>query len=396
MERLQNWFYKNILKVSTQFKRYLWQEINWESRFIIVIGARGVGKTTMLLQYIKENLPINEKTIYASLDDIYFSNHSIIDFVEEFVKNGGENLILDEVQKYVNWSRELKNIYDNFLDLKIILSGSSTIEILKSEGDLSRRALYYHMQGMSFREYLNFTENTSFERYTLEDITAKNITISMHISNTVKPIKSFKNYLKAGYYPFFKEDYDTYQKRISQIINTVIEVDIPNAYTIEYQTTRTIKKLLSEIAEMVPFKPNIKKLSEKIGISREALGKYLKLLDHADIINLLYSQTKGISLLGKPEKIYLNNPNIAYALNTHVNVGSLREGFFTSQLLPTHKLRYSGIGDFIVDDTYIFEIGGKSKQNKQIAGVENSWIIADNLEVAVGNKIPLWLMGFNY
>ena len=383
-------------QVNTSFKRYLWHEINWSSRFIIIIGARGVGKTTLLLQYIKENLPVNEKTIYASLDDIYFSNHSLITFVDEFVKNGGENLILDEVQKYNNWTKELKSIYDNFNNLKIIISGSSTIEILKSESDLSRRALYYQMQGLSFREYLNFNQKTTFESYTLQEITTNYLELSINISNAIKPIKSLKSYLKAGYYPFFKEDLDTYQKRLSQIINTVIEVDIPNAYTIEYQATHSIKKLLSEIAEMVPFKPNIKKLSEKIGVSREALVKYLKLLENADIINLLYSQAKGVSILNKPEKIYLNNSNIAYALNSQVNVGNLREGFFVTQLKSNNKLRYSGVGDFIVNDFYTFEIGGANKTKKQLNQVKNSWVVADEIEIAVGNKIPLWLFGFTY
>lgn len=396
MERLQLWFYNNVQRVETKFKRYMWDEIHWENRLIILLGARGVGKTTLLLQYIKENLPINEETIYASLDDIYFSNHSLVQFVEEFAKRGGKHLILDEVQKYNNWAVEIKSIYDNFPEIRMILSGSSAIEILKSEGDLSRRAIYYKMSGLSFREFINYTYNIDYGVFTLNEILENHLELSLKINASIKPIKEFEAYLNFGYYPFFKEDIETYHKRIAQIINTVLEVDIYNTHSIDMNATYKLKKLLAEIAEMSPFKPNVKSLSEKVGISRDSLIKYLKLLENADIIKMLYSQTKGISALNKPEKIYLNNSNIAFALNTQINMGSLRESFFINQLNLKHKLRYSAVGDFIVDDTYTFEVGGRSKTKKQIADVENSWVVADNLEVSVANKIPLWLFGFNY
>ncbi len=396
MERLQLWFYKNVQRVETKFKRYMWDDIQWESRLIILLGARGVGKTTLILQYIKENLPINEETIYASLDDIYFSKYSLIHFAEEFAKRGGKYLILDEVQKYNNWAVEIKNIYDNFSEIKMILSGSSTIEILKSEGDLSRRAIYYKMSGLSFREFLNYTYHLDLEVFTLSNILENHLELSLDINARIKPIKEFEAYLNYGYYPFFKEDIETYHKRIAQIINTVLEVDIHNTHSIDNNATYKIKRLLAEIAEMVPFKPNVKTLSEKIGISRDSLIKYLKLLEKADIIKMLYSQTKGMSALNKPEKIYLNNSNIAFALNTQINTGSLREAFFVNQLNLKHNLRYSGVGDFVVDDAFTFEVGGRSKAKSQISSVENSWVVADNLEISVGNKIPLWLFGFNY
>lgn len=396
MERLRIWFYKNIQQVDSKFKRYLWNQIQWKNRLVIIIGARGVGKTTLMLQYIKQNLPINEQTLYASLDDIFFANHTLIYFAEEFVKRGGKYLFLDEVQKYKNWSVEVKSIYDNFPDLQLVLSGSSAIELLKSEGDLSRRGLYYQLKGLSFREYLNFTLDSSLEAISLEQILNNGTELSLTINEKIKTIGQFEQYLQTGYYPFFKEDITTYYKRIAQVINTVLEVDIHNTYSIDAGATISIKKLLAEIVEMVPFKPNVKKLSEKIGVSRDSLVKYLKLLEKAEIISMVYSQTKGVSILNKPEKIYLNNSNLAHALNNNVNQGSVREAFFVNQLSLKHKIRYSHQGDFIVDDTYTFEVGGKNKNNKQISGVLNSWIVADNLEIAVGNKIPLWLVGFNY
>ncbi len=396
MERLQRWFYTNVQHVNTKFKRYLWYDIQWENRLIILLGARGVGKTTLLLQYIKEKLPISEETIYVSLDDIYFSNHSLIQFTEEFVKRGGKFLILDEAQKYKNWAIEVKNIYDNFPEIKIIVSGSSAIELLKSEADLSRRAIYYNMKGLSFREFLNYTKSLNFRAYTLEEILNNKLALSLEVNTKIKPIKEFETYLKYGYYPFFKENRITYHKRLAQIINTVLEVDLLNTHSIDINATLKTKKLLAEIAEMVPFKPNVKKLSTKIGVSRDSLIKYLKLLENADIINMIYSETKGMSALNKPEKIYLNNPNIAFSLNDEVNTGSLRESFFVNQIRLKHQLNYTRIGDFLVDNKYTFEVGGRNKSKKQIATIKNSWVVADNIELSIGNKIPLWLFGFTY
>ncbi len=396
MERLRKWFYASMQRVDTSFKRYLWHEINWKSRLIIITGARGVGKTTLLLQYIKINLPINEKTLFVSLDDIYFSNNNLIDFTEEFLREGGKYLFIDEAQKYPSWSREIKNIYDNFPDLKIVISGSSSIELLKSEGDLSRRALYYNLNGMSFREFLNFENNLDLNSYKLDDVLLQSLEISREINQQIKVFPAFNNYLKFGYYPFYKEDKNSFHTRLHQVINTVLELDLRDNFQIDAKATHIIKKLMAEIASMVPFKPNIKKLSEKIGITRDTLVKYLQLLDKADLISLVYSQTKGVSILNKPEKILLNNSNIAYALNDQINVGSTRESYFVNQLKLKHKIRYADIGDFIVNDAFTFEVGGKNKKRKQIANTEKAYIAADNIEFAIANKIPLWLFGFLY
>lgn len=396
MERLRKWFYANLQQVDTKFKRYLWYEINWDSRLIVITGARGVGKTTLLLQFIKVNLPVNEETLYVSLDDIYFSNNSLIDFTEAFIREGGKYLFIDEAQKYHNWSREIKNIYDNFPDLKIVISGSSSIELLKSEGDLSRRALYYNLNGLSFREYLNFEYGFDLAPYQLEDILKQSLKISQEINVKAKIYPAFNEYLEYGYYPFYKEDLQSFHKRLHQVINTVLELDIKDNFQIDANATHIIKKLMAEIAAMVPFKPNIKKLSEKIGVSRDTLVKYLQLLDKADLISLVYSQKKGISILNKPEKILLNNSNLAYSLNDSIDKGSLRESYFFNQLKLKHKIRYADAGDFIIDDAITVEVGGKNKTNKQIANIENSWLAADDMEFTIGKKIPLWLFGFIY
>ena len=396
MERLTDWSFKSIQRVETKFKRYLYEKIDWNNRLIILFGARGVGKTTMMLQYLKEKMPLSEESLYVSLDDLYFANHSIIELAEEFIQKGGKYLFLDEIQKYKNWSIEIKSLYDNFPDLYLVLSGSSSTEILQSEADLSRRALYYRLNGLSFREFVNFNSGRNFKSFSLADLLDNHKEISYEISREIRPIKEFLVYTSFGYYPFFIEDRSSYHQRIRQIINTVIEVDIPSVYTIDFKAVQNIKKLLGIIAEIVPFKPNVKKLSEQIGISRESFTRYLKFLEKAEIVNLLYSQSKGISFLNKPEKIYLNNSNISFAINKNANIGSVRETFFINQLNPFHRVRFSKIGDFKVDDKYLFEVGGKDKKNRQIAGEENAWIVADNIEISIANKIPLWLFGFCY
>lgn len=396
METLKIWSYKNVQGVSLDFKRHLINQINWQNRLIILIGSRGVGKTTLMLQTLKEKKITAEEGLYLSLDSVYFANHSLLTFAEEFVQIGGKYLFLDEIQKYKNWSIEVKNIYDNYPELNMVLSGSSATEILKSEGDLSRRALFYRLGGLSYREYLNYQLDKKFEPISLLDITNNHTEISYEISTQIKPLKEFKEYLNYGYYPFFKEDVNSYHHRLRQVINTVIEVDIPTVYAVDYAAVQNIKKLLSIISEIVPFKPNIKKLSEQIGISRESLIKYLKYIENADLVSLLYSENRGISLLNKPEKIYLNNTNISYALNNHINIGNARETFFINQLKLNHEVRFSTKGDFKIDNDFIFEIGGKDKNIKQIGDQKNAWIVADNIEISVNNKIPLWLFGFLY
>lgn len=397
LNRLYTWSYQQIKRTNSSFKRYLYEQIDWKNRLNIIIGMRGTGKTTMMLQYAKNELPFDESTIYISLDDIYFSSNSLVVFVEEFVKRGGKYLLVDEVQKYPNWSKEIKSIYDNFPELQITISGSSAIEILKGEGDLSRRALIYQLHGLSLREFAEIKYKQTFDTISLEQIIDNGTSISISISNEIKPIKLFEEYLVHGYYPFSINDETNFSQRMMQIMNVILENDIPAVNNIDYNATLKMKQLLGAIAESVPFKPNITKLAGQLSLSRETLLKYLQVLAKADVILLLYSSTKGISALNKPEKIYLQNPNIAHLLaSQNANTGNIRETFFVNQLQINHHVEYPAKGDFLINKKYTFEIGGKNKTNQQIKDLPDAYIAADNIEIAIGNKIPLWMFGFMY
>ncbi len=397
IDRMFTWSFQQIQRTNTLFKRYLYNQLDWNARLNIIVGMRGVGKTTMMLQHAREHLPFDNSVIYISIDDIYFTTNSLIDFAEEFNKRGGKYLLIDEVQKYEGWSREVKMIYDNFPEIQITVSGSSAIEILKGEGDLSRRAIINRLQGLSFREFIELKYQQPFPVWTLSEILKNPVEKAFLIATKIKPIKLFEEYIQAGYYPFAVEDERNFQQRMMQIINTIIETDIPAVNSIDYNAVLKMKKLLGIIAESVPFKPNITKLANQLSLSRETFLKYLQLLAKADIISLMYSSVKGVSALNKPEKIYLNNPNIAYLLaDSNANTGNIRETFFMNQLQHIHNVEYPAKGDFLVDETYTFEVGGKNKTTQQIAGIENAYVVADNIEIPVGNKIPLWMFGFLY
>ena len=398
MNKLFQYSISRISSVNTGFKRYLWNKIDWNNRLIVITGARGVGKTTLLLQYIKENLAENpDEVIYVNLDDLYFSKNTIVDFADEFVKRGGKYLFLDEVHKYNNWSQEIKNIYDYFNELKIVITGSSALDIFKGKADLSRRAIMYKMQGLSFREYIALKYNHLFPVLNLDQILTNPSSYISEILDKIKPVKLFEEYLKTGYYPFFLEDEQNFHIRLKQTVNHVLDSDLPSVEKIDFYSVHKLRKLLSILTEIVPFKPNILKLSKQVEVSRETLIKYLYLLSRADLLMLLQTDTLGISKMNKPEKVYLNNSNLAYALSyTQVNKGTLRETFFYNQLSEGHNVLYSGKSDFLVNNKYTFEIGGKTKTRKQIQDIDKAYIAADNIEYAQGNKIPLWLFGFLY
>ncbi len=384
--------------VDTSFKRYLWSKINWNNRLIAITGARGVGKTTLILQYIKEKLNISpDEVIYVTMDDLYFSKNTLVDFTDEFVKKGGKYLFLDEVHKYKNWSQELKNIYDYFSDLKIVITGSSALDIYKGKADLSRRAILYKLHGLSFREFILLKYNHHFSVIGLEEILNNASKKIPEILEKIKPLKLFEEYLKTGYYPFFMEGESEYQVRLKQTVNQILDSDLPSVEKIDFNAVHYLRKLISILAEIVPYKPNIVKLSQQVGISRETLIRYLYLLEKADLLMLLQTDTKGIGKMNKPEKIYLNNSNLVNSLaDIQSNLGTLRETFFLNQLQVNHNINWSDKSDFYVDDKYTFEIGGKNKTRKQITGIENAWVAADNIEYAQQNKIPLWLFGFLY
>ncbi len=397
MKKLIQLFHSNLNLVDFKFKRYLWNQINWNNRLIAIVGARGVGKTTLLLQHIKENHKNLNEVLYVSLDNLYFGKNTLSDFTDEYVKNGGKYLFIDEVHKYPNWSIEVKNIYDNYPELFIVITGSSAINIHKGKGDLSRRIVIYRMNGLSFREFIELKYEQKFETYNLSEITNNAINISHSVNAIIKPVKLFKEYIETGYYPFLMKGQDHYYERIEQTITQIIEYDLPASEPIDFLAIYNIKKLLLVISGIVPFKPNISKLSRQIGINRDTLVKYLYWLQRAELLLLLSSDTMGISKLNKPEKIYLNNPNLIFALSdSNISVGTIRETFFCNQLKVNHKISYPEKGDFIIDNQYIFEVGGRNKTQKQIIGLKNTFIAADNIEYAYKNTIPIWLFGFLY
>jgi len=398
MEKLFQYSVSRINSVDTSFKRYLWNLINWDNRLIVITGARGVGKTTLLLQYIREKL--NEKTdevIYVNMDDLYFSKNTLVEFTDEYVKRGGKYLFLDEVHKYRNWSQEIKNIYDYFPNLKIVVTGSSALDIYKGKADLSRRAILYSMQGLSFREFIGLRYDYHFPVFKLENILTNAQKLIPDILDSIKPIKTFEEYLVFRYYPYFMEGEAEFQHKLKQTVNHVLDSDLPSVENINFNAVHYLRKLISILAEIVPYKPNIVKLSQQVGVSRETLVRYLYLLAKADLLILLQTSTHGISKMNKPEKIYLNNPNLVNSLaDTRSNQETLRETFFLNQLQVLHSVNWSDKSDFLVDDKYTFEIGGRSKNRKQIIGIENAFVAVDNIEYAQQNKIPLWLFGFLY
>ena len=398
MERLFQFSASRIQAVDVSFKRYMHKKINWNNRLIGITGARGVGKTTLLLQYIRENLAeFPDEVIYVNMDDLYFSRNTIVDFAGEFVKRGGKYLFIDEVHKYRNWSQEIKNSYDYFPELKIVFTGSSALDIHKGETDLSRRAIVYTMQGMSFREFIELKYGHQFPQIQLEDMLSKAPVFISPILEKIKPIKYFEEYLQLGYYPFFTEGETEFPVRLKQTVNHVLDNDLPSVENIDFNAIHYLRKLISILAEIVPYKPNILKLSQQIGISRETLMRYLYLLEKADLLMLLQTDKEGIVKMNKPEKVYLNNPNLIYTLtDSSANLGTSRETFFFNQLKVSHLVKWTENGDFAVDKKYIFEIGGKNKTSKQVAGIDNAYIAADNIEYAYQNRIPLWLFGFLY
>lgn len=374
-------------------------QIAWleqSDRLIGIRGSRGVGKTTLLLQYAKTKLK-QDSFLYVSLDNLYFTENKLVTLADSFVKNGGEYLLIDEVHHYPNWSIELKNIYDSHPELKVIYTGSSLLHLIKGRADLSRRSVSYTLPGLSLREYINFSQNINFPAYSLTDILKNHVEISKSIWTRVKPNKYFNDYIEHGYYPFFLEGKENYHKKLNEIVLQILEADLPFLTGISYTHINKLKQLLYIISESVPFKPNVEKLSERIGISRNTLKEYLHYMSDALLINLLYSDSKGISRLTKPEKIYLHNPNLMVSLLSDArNIGTLRETFFYNQLSVNHKVNYSAEVDLIVDNHYIFEIGGKNKTQKQIKGINDSYLAIDGIESGYQNEIPLWLFGFLY
>lgn len=388
MERLYEFFNKKIKETPIDFHRYKYSEVKWSGRFFGVVGPRGVGKSTMLLQYIKENLSTAD-TLYVSADHLYFTTNSLVDLADRFVKMNGKHLFIDEIHKYPEWSRELKQIYDTHSELQVVISGSSILDIYKGMADLSRRVPIYEMQGLSFREYLMLFHGIEVPAYSLEDILAHKVSIPI-----THPLPLFQDYLKRGYYPFGYDE--EFEMELMQVINQTMEVDLPQFLETNVAIGRKLKHLLMVIAKSVPFKPVMQKLADVTGISRNNMPDYLIHMERAGMIVQLRDNTGGIRGLGKVEKLYLDNTNLIYTLTPkEAEIGNVRETFFMNQMRVRHDAVSSSVSDFQIDDM-TFEIGGRKKGQKQIESVPNGYIVKDDIETGYANVIPLWAFGFNY
>lgn len=404
MEAIMNLSNRLISNVDLNFQRTLLERIDWSQRLIEIRGSRGIGKTTLLLQKSNEIQAAGGKVVYASLDTPYFYSNSLFEFADEFTKYGGTHLFLDEVHRYPSkskssdWSLEIKNIYDAFPELKIVYTGSSILHLYKGKGDLSRRKAGYLLNGLSFREYLKFNNVIDYEKLSLAEIITHHEEVAKEIVQQIKPLLHFKTYLNVGFYPFYNGNEEIFFQQLQDMVNQIIDTDLPYLATITQGAQEQLKRLLGAISTTVPYVPNMKTLAELIHVTdHRTLLKYLHLLEQAQLISLLSSNSKGNKFLEKPDKIFLNNTNLKHALSMRQSdLGSDREAFFFNQLNQSEQVTYPKNGDFYINNKYLFEIGGKNKSKKQIAKEDNAYIVADGIEIGFGNKIPLWLFGFLY
>jgi len=389
----QEYIYKKIENI--EYKRYFFKEVDFTERLIGLIGARGIGKTIFLLQYLHSLDIAESKKLYFSVDSIVTSNMKLFEIAEDFYNLGGKILVIDEIHKYKDFEIELKEIYD-FLDLKIIFSGSSAVVLEHKKADLSRRAMIYRLKGLSFREFLELKLESEFPSYSLDEIVQNHTTIARDIAKKIKPLEHFKEYLNVGYYPFYFETKQSYCIKLEETINTVIESDLPIIFNIEPSNIHKLKQLTAYICAAKPYELNLTSLAQKIGINRKTLYQYIHYLSLGNIFSRLEAKGKGDSVFSKPAKLYLNNPNLNYCYCQEKELGTIREEFFLNMLSLNHKLLYPRKGDFFVDEKYTFEIGGKDKSFKQIKDIPNSFVVADDIEVGFMNKIPLWVFGLLY
>lgn len=371
------------------FHRYLYERVNWSARMVAITGARGVGKSTMVLQYLKAQQS-DSKFLYVSADHTYFSTHSLVDVADEFSKDSGQLLVIDEVHKYSDWSRQLKQIYDTHPDMRIIFTGSSVLDIMDGVADLSRRVLHYTMYGLSFREYLELFRGISASSFSLEDI----LEGKAHVEGLIHPLPLFRQYLVEGYYPFALEG--DFPMRMQNVITKTIESDIAQYAEMKATTAKKLKKLLAVISMLAPYKPNADSLASEIGVSRNSIPDYLMLLEKAQLIGQLRDDTGGIRGLGKVEKVYVDNPSLMAILSGgKTDVGNMRETFFYNQMRVNNDVISSRQSDFVIGN-YTFEVGGRNKGKRQIENLEDAYVVKDDIEFAQGNIIPLWAFGLNY
>jgi predicted AAA+ superfamily ATPase len=398
MERLFEYYNRRLQHVDSRVIRDFESMISWDARLVGIKGARGCGKTTLILQHIlKEFSHDYEKALYLSLDNIWFADHSLIDIADYFVKRGGTHLFLDEVHQYPQWTAEIKNLYDEYPDLYIVFTGSSLLEINDARVDLSRRALMYELPGLSFREYLWIITDEMFPALSLDEILEHHVSAAQQINMHIKPFEFFEDYLKMGYYPYFLEGKQDYSQRLNETVIMILEQELPLLRSIETAYVQKLKQLMSIIAESAPFIPNVSRLSERIGIHRSTFLSYMNYLSQARLVRPLYTHARGLNSLKKPNKLFLDNTNLMHVLSSeNPNIGNMRETFFANQVSHIARMQYSQVGDFLVDNRFTIEIGGKNKTRKQLRGSPEAFVAADDIEYGHGKTIPLWLFGFLY
>lgn len=387
---------RRISKVPTAFHRYLFNEIDWGDRLIGIKGPKGSGKSTLICQHIKEEMSDKSSVLYVSLDDLWFSTHDVRDLVEYHYTHGGKYLFLDEVHYFPLWQRLVKNIYDEYSDLYVVFSGSSMLKIDNAEADLSRRLQAYTLNGMSFREYLLYEGLYGISPLSLEDLLENHIDVAMEITSRIKVLSAFERYCMIGYYPFYKEIRKSFEQRLNGVVNQILESDYPAIEEVTISTIRKTRKMLMLLAETVPQKVNMSQLFRELETDRNQGLKMLSVLQRSGLVNLLGDDAKSINKMSKPEKIYLNNTNLMYALTTQVNTGTLRETFFLNQMACKHDVCYPQQGDFLIDHKYLFEVGGKGKNFEQIKDIPDSYLAIDGIEIGSRNRIPLWMFGLLY
>lgn len=396
IQPLYDSYHRKIAKVDLRFKRYLYSQINWKARIISIKGARGTGKTTMLLQHILENYEDIDQTLYASLDNLWFATHSLMELVDWADRHGISRLYLDEVHRYELWPQSLKNIYDDYPDMSIVYTSSSLLVLDNATVDMSRRQTPYTLYGLSFREYLELEGIFKTEAISLDDVLMHHVKKAMNIVGRIKVAPLFEAYLAHGYYPFYRESLEDFPSRLRETVTAVIDSDLPAVENVTYETLQKTKKLLMIISEHVPFEPTMSELWRQLSTDNESGLKMLYALDKAQVLALLTAKTNNYKSLSKPDKIFLSNPNLMHVLCPKVDKGNERETFFISQLRVLHDVRYPKQGDFLIDNKFLFEVGGKNKTFEQIADVPNSYLAVDDTEVGSGCRIPLWMFGFLY
>ena len=397
MQKIYLTYSRLLSSVDNSYHRYLYDKINWDNRLIAIKGPKGVGKTTLVLQHIKDTFKDVTKALYVSMDNIWFKSHTVSELVEYHYSHGGTHIFIDEVHKYNDWAQEIKNVYDSYPDFHIVVTGSSLLQLEDAmEHDLSRRCRMYDLQGLSFREFVRLETGKEFNVYNIEQVVMSHFEIATEITSKVKILPLFEKYVRNGYYPFYREEGDGYWDRLQFVIRTIVENDIPSVDKIEFESLYKAERFLSILSEMVPFTLNIASLTSTLGLSRNSLLKIFDLLDRAKLIRLMYTCKVGMKQLAKPEKILFDNSNLLFALTSNVDSGTVRECFFCNQVGQLYNTVIPKTGDCLVNDKYLFEIGGKKKSFKQVKEIPDSYVVVDDIEVGMGNRIPLWLFGFMY